>query len=147
MKKNILRALLLLLVLATTSCRYEEGPYVSFISPENRIVGYWELSHVKLNGNEITTSSNPANQVGNYYAFFIERMLSVTTIINQVRMESVSGYWEFSDNEKELIVNFVLANKTYSYIAKIKLLSSKELIYEYTDENGDSWRLQFDNRS
>lgn len=147
MKNSTRLLLVMLLVLGTSSCRYEDGPYISFSSPETRLVGYWKLSKTELNGNEVTTPSNISNLPGNYFAFFIERMLAVTTVKDGVITESVSGYWEFQNNEKELIVNFVLANKKYSYIAEIKRLTKKELVYEYTDENGDTWNLTFDSRS
>lgn len=147
LKKRIIWILLLSLVIATSSCRYEEGPYVSFTSPETRLVGYWKLSKVELNGTEVETTSNQSALPGNYFAFFIERMLSVTTVKDGVILESVSGYWEFQNHEKELIINFVLANKEYSYIATIKRLTKKELVYEYVDQYGDTWKLTFDSRS
>lgn len=42
-----------------TFCRYEEGPFFSFHSPERRLLGLWEISSLKKNGIEyISTYRN-----------------------------------------------------------------------------------------
>lgn len=152
MKRSLKRYPLILMVLllsvvCCTSCRYEEGPYISFLSPETRLVGYWQVGNVYLNGEEYTATNDLAHQKGSYYSFFIERMLEVAAIKDNYAYSSVTGAWDFVNKEKELYLFYTINNKTYSYTARIKRLTKYELDYEYTDEAGNVWRLKMNNRS
>jgi len=147
MKKIAFYGMLLFLTVVTSSCRYDEGPYVSFVNPEERLVGYWKVDAVYKNGERLDSSDVLPNNVNAYYAFFIERMISVNVLEGTTYYESVYGSWEFQNHEKELMISFVLRNKHYSYTAVIKKLTKKILIYEYYDDKGDKWRLEFYSRS
>jgi hypothetical protein len=138
---------LMLFTTLFTSCRYEEGPYISFLSPETRLVGYWEVGKVLRNGEEYTETSDLAHQKGSYYSFYIERMLEVEAIKDNYLQKSVTGAWDFQNHEKEIYMMFTIQNKKYSYTARIKRLTKYDLEYEYTDENGDVWRMIMNNRS
>jgi hypothetical protein len=48
----------LLLSLASCDKRYEDGPCISFISPENRIAGRWKVASLLINGVDQTAVSN-----------------------------------------------------------------------------------------
>ena len=147
MNKTALYCLFLLLAATTISCRYDEGPYVSFVNPEERLVGYWKLDAVYLNGNKIDSTDVLPNNPGCYYAFFTERMVSVSALQGTTYYESMYGSWTFQNHEKELVIDFVLRNKKYSYTAFLKKLTKKILIYEFYDGNGDKWRFEFFTRS
>lgn len=147
MKKVLFCCLWVAIALSAASCRYEEGPFISFRSSEERLVGYWKLVTVYKNGDRIDSTEVLPNNPGNYYAFFIERMISVTALDNNVWYESVYGGWDFEDKNKEMYIKFLLKNKTYEYTAVIKRLTRDKLIYEYDDEKGNHWRCEFDSRS
>ncbi len=124
-----------------SGCRYEEGPGISFKKPEDRIQGYWLLERVFKNGEQVIKVDEPANKVSNYYAFFFDGYLAVTAYDNGTTRESPTGKWLFQNGEKNLKMDFVLMGKHYMYEARIKKLSDQELRYEYTDEEGNEWRL------
>lgn len=138
--------LFIVTVLLFASCRYEEGPGISFRSPEYRLIGYWQLLLIEKNGVEYTETDEIANKLGNYYAFFYDGILDVETYQDGIARMSYYGYWAFENNENNVIVDFSLLNKRYTYSAEIKKLSYNSLIYEYTDEDGNSWRLRFSKR-
>ena len=81
MKKITFYSLFLLLALTSVSCRYDEGPYISFVNPEVRLVGYWKLDAVYLNDNKVDSTDVLPNNPGCYYAFFTERMVSVSALV------------------------------------------------------------------
>ena len=125
------------------SCRYEE-PSASLQSPENRLIGYWLLQETFLNGNAVDTSIYNANVPEmNYYLFYYNGQLSVTSYINNSPVESKSGSWELVDKNRNLNIFLVLYDKTYNYKAKIIKLSNKELKYKYSDFQNNEWTLHF----
>ena len=147
MKKIAFYSLLLFLCVTSVSCRYAEGPYLSFVNPEERLVGYWKLDAVYCNDTKMDSTDVLPNNPGCYYAFFTERMVSISALQGSTYYESMYGEWALMNHEKELFVNFVLRNKRYTYTAVIKKLSKKILIYEFYDAKGDKWRFEFFTRS
>lgn len=125
-----------------TSCRYEDGPFISFYTPSQRLINTWSLQKVYRNGERIYAPEWQANQIGTFYAFHAYGPLVVTTYHNGMLRESYTGSWEFKNNEKEIDISFTLLDISYHYLAKIKKLSRTELIYEYTDSNAVPWRLE-----
>lgn len=148
-KKIVVYLLLAMMAVCAVGCRYDEGPWLSFRQPEDRIVGYWKLADVYKNGNDIDSTGILPFNPGSYYAFFTERMLSVSALSadSTIWYESVNGAWEFSNKEKDVEILFILKNKKYRYVAEIKKLTRNELIYEFNDDHGDHWRFEFDSRS
>ena len=137
---------LILAALFLNACRYEE-PVFSLHSPEYRLIGYWSLQTIYKNDVIIDSVELHANAVGNYYAFFYDGPFAVTAYIDGVLTESVKGSWSFQNNYKQLNLDFVLKNHHYVYTADIIKLSMRELKYEYEDEDGNIWRLEFYSRS
>ncbi len=148
-KKLFLYCMLALTGLTFVSCRYDEGPFISFTKPEDRLVGYWKLKEVYCNGAKMDSATVFANQPGNYYAFFFEGMASVSALDSTMNIweESDYGGWQFENRCKEIYVIFSLKHRKYEYTAVIKRLTRDDLIYEYNDNNGDRWRLEFESRS
>ncbi|MDR2868524.1 MAG: hypothetical protein LBV46_03170 [Bacteroidales bacterium] len=140
--KKIICSLLVATILLT-SCRYPEGNGASLRSPEYRIKNTWILQHTYLNGTEIKETVVYANQPGSYYQISYGGVFEVTTLVNNVIKSTFSGKWQLENNSKDLYLNFVLVDRTYNYTASIKYLSSSEMRYEYTDEDGNKWRLIF----
>lgn len=146
MKKR-LYFLIALTALCLCGCKYSEGPGISFRTPEERIVGYWKLADVYKNGEQVDSTAVFPYNPGSYYAFFIERMVSVTAIRDGIMYESEYGGWDFQNKNKELYIMFKMRFKKYEYVAEIKRLTLDELVYEFYDDNGDKWRFEFDSRS
>ncbi|MBP5710192.1 MAG: hypothetical protein J6W84_04375 [Bacteroidales bacterium] len=129
-------------VVLLSGCRYKEGPFLSFTSPDKRIVATWSLQNVYRNGEKITTSEYAALKPGCAYAFHAYGPLVVSAYVNGEIRESYTGTWQFANNKKEVIVKFFLVDRQYEYTAVIKKLSKTEFIYEYDDSKGEHWRLQ-----
>lgn len=147
LKKIVIYTLLAVMAATTVSCRYNEGPFLSFRKPDERLVGYWKLKNVYMNGNQIDSTDVLPCQPGSYYAFFTEGMMSVTALKDDIWYESVMGAWAFDDHCKNIEVLFTIKNRKYTYVAEIKRLTRDVLIYEFNDANDDSWRFEFESRS
>ena len=127
------------------------GAILNHLDPETRCLmggGNRKLpKFVKPRDNKIDSTDVLPNKPGCYYAFFTERMVSVSALQGTTYYESMYGEWALQNHEKELYVNFVLRNKRYTYTAVIKKLSRKILVYEFYDDHGDKWRFEFFTRS
>lgn len=141
MKKFL--SLIILMALLCSGCRYPEGPGISFIDPEYRIIGNWVLEEVSVNDEPVENSDFLANRPGNYYIISSDYVMSVSLFYNNVIRYSYYGSWHFQNNCKELIMDFSLINQKYYYVATLKKLTKKEMIYEYDDAVGNHWRLHF----
>ena len=140
-----MKKIIILLALATvccTACRYKEGPGISFVAPEYRMMGNWNLEKVFLNGEQITETEYLANVPRTYYIFELDGIVDVLYWYNNAMQSAVHGVWKFQNNCKELVMDFQLKTQKYYYVATIKKLSKKELIYEYDDDYGNHWRLE-----
>lgn len=140
MKRIII--LLALAVVCCTACRYKEGPGISFVAPEYRITGNWNLERVFLNGTQITESNYLANTPSTYYIFEMDGIVDVLYWYENAMQSAVYGNWHFQNNCKQLVMDFKLRTQRYYYVADIKKLSKRELFYEYDDDYGNHWRLE-----
>ena len=140
-----MKRLVVFFALATVlcaGCRYKEGPGISFVSPEYRIMGNWNLEKVFLNGAQITETPYLANVPGTYYMFDLDGIVDVMYWYNNAVNYAVYGRWNFKNNCKDLEMDFQLKTQKYYYVASIKKLTKKELIYEYDDDYGNHWRME-----
>ncbi|MDR1346445.1 MAG: hypothetical protein LBK03_07060 [Bacteroidales bacterium] len=114
-------------------------------TPEYRIINSWKLNKACLNGQEIAADSTSvhANRSGAFYTFFSDPVMEVTVLINGTTKDSYRGNYSLGKKGKKLYVDFLLAGRAYKYTADIKKLTKDELKYEYKDEGGDLWRLEF----
>jgi len=140
MKRIII--LLAVAVVCCTACRYKEGPGISFVAPEYRMMGTWNLEKVFLNGEQITETEYLANIPNTQYMFDIDGMVDLMYWYNNSVSYAVYGRWKFQNNCKELVMDFQLKTQKYYYVATIKKLTKKELFYEYDDDYGNHWRLE-----
>ena len=134
--------LLALVAVILTGCRYKEGPGISFVAPEYRMMGTWNLEKVFLNGTQITETEDLANVPNTYYTFDLDGIVDVIYFSNNTMNSAVYGRWHFQNNCKELVMDFQLKTQRYYYEAVIKKLTKRELFYEYDDLHGDHWRLE-----
>ena len=140
MKKTVF--FLALTAVLCAGCRYKEGPGISFVAPEYRMMGNWNLERVFLNGEQITETEYLANVPNTYYRFDLDGIVDVMYFYNNAMQSAVYGRWKFQNNCKELVMDIQLKTQKYYYVATIKKLTKKELFYEYDDTFGNHWRLE-----
>lgn len=146
--KLFLVALIAGLSALSVSCTYPENNWFSLKNPEYRVIGTWQITHSYLNGEEVdSTNTYHANDVGAYFYFYPDYVLNVMTVYNGQIRQSTYGTWYFQNKNKELVLDFTILGKNYSYVAYIKKFSNKELFYEYDDRNGNHWRLEMYSRT
>lgn len=145
-KVHILVLLGLVALISSGCTRYPEGPFFSLHKPEYRIIGTWQISHTYLNGEEVDSTAYHANNPGTFYYFYADHILMVAANYNGLVRESSFASYRLSDDNTQLLIDFTLARR-YNYVADIKKLSRKEMLYEYDDDKGNHWRLEMHSRS
>lgn len=144
---------LIILLLATLSILsiscYQGGGATggNINNPEYRIVGTWQITHTYLNGEEIDSTGYHANKPSTFYYFYPDHPLQVMGYHNNEVRYSTTGFWYFSNKNKNLDITFSFLGNRYRYSAEIYKLTRRELIYDYVDERGNHWRLHLNNRS
>ncbi len=148
MKRIIIALALVITATLAVSCYPGGGATGGNINePEYRIVGTWQITHTYLNGVEIDTTRYHANKPSTYYYFYADHPLQVMGYHNEQIRYSTTGFWYFSNKNKNLDITLSFLGRRYEYSAVIYKLTKRELIYDYTDEYGNEWRLQLNNRS
>jgi hypothetical protein len=114
----------LVCVFLAPSCRYEDGPFISFRSKEKRVCGQWVSSKVMVNGNLLE------NEGGTRMIEFTEEGKYA-----DVKGDSISGFytnqgtWAFSDNRDSLVITVKdeFTSLEYEISWEILKLACKEL--------------------
>jgi hypothetical protein len=139
MQKKVLIVLSLLCFLG--SCRYDEGS--GTIPVKNRIRGQWKVNTVEKNGIATTTESpSLAESRNNLFDFYINQRLQIN-YIEDGTMYQGDGFYKFSSNKKELILDFSDKYRTYNRTYEILKFKNKELKVKFTDEENREWILEF----
>lgn len=112
MKTNkiiLIISVLTLSSLFSVSCnRYEDGPAISFLSPTQRLTNSWTYTDVRRNGLTITQGEQSGQIVYSQSTIGFEedgRFSYVDVIRDSVTLVG-DGFWEFQNNETELILNY-----------------------------------------
>ena len=141
MQKKILITLSLLSLFA--SCKYEEGPFINFTPVKDRIRGEWKVNAIQKNGKSTTTETpSLAESLNNAFSFYINQRLQIDYIENTTLYQA-DGFYEFSNDKKELILKFSDKYLSYERTYKILKFKSKELKVKFTDEKNTEWILEF----
>ena len=134
--KRTIQSLVLVLALAFVmpgmqSCKkYEEGPAFSLRTKKARLVNKWKVTAFTVNDN------NALDLVKDYtYEFKDDNTVVITDGSN-----TTEGTWEFSDDKSNLIVNTGGSADSWT----IMRLKNDELIVEYTDENNNQYRAEYE---
>lgn len=139
MKKFYLFSLLVLLTLGMTGCRYEEGPFISFLPKADRLGNTWVVNTVSLNGTS-GTSIDGFKEI----TFFNEGGCQI--IYNPLNTEiAYSGTWAFSDDKKIVQINTVdelFGVDRYESDWTILALKDEVLKVTFTDD-GDVYIVEF----
>ncbi|MCX7861815.1 MAG: hypothetical protein N2449_02335 [Bacteroidales bacterium] len=128
MRKLFVYCMLLSLLL---SCKkYEEGPFISFRSKEERLANTWKVAKYFENGVDKT---NDFNNVFNGYAMTINKdnSYSLSYKLFSLMPYSESGTWFF--NTDKTSVTFKKNNSSSTW--KILKLYEEELWGEFVDSN------------
>lgn len=140
MKKFSVIALLALLVMAgLSSCKYEDGPFISFIPKVERVANTWIVGQEFMN-DTLITGTNSLDQITLYKegnCGLISSWWGGTITYN--------GTWAFTDDKAAITIavvdgtGFLSINETYTILR----LKEKELWVQFTDDNGDRWETHF----
>jgi hypothetical protein len=132
MRKIQLFALLSLLIVSMTGCKYEEGPFISFVPKVERVTNSWIVSTAIVNGQQDTELDGV-----NYFTFYKEGNAAVS--FNLLGTEIIySGTWVFNEDKSTIILNtednsgFFEYNRTFT----IKKLKEKEMQLYWEEEDG-----------
>lgn len=145
MKKTLpFAALLLCCLIGLPSCKkYEEGPWISFSKPENRIRGIWELSAVYKNGNKTATEApSEVETPDGTWELYKTGTVLITYYSGNTVLKS-NGSWKFNNNKENLNMTFTTRYASASRSYKILRLTHKEMKIQHTDSDGVKWVLAF----
>ena len=136
MKKIFVYLLFIGIAVSTISC-----------NKEDTLIGYWKINSTTQNGRSISAIEGCPYNPGNFFAFFSEKSLSISALINNTWYESTYGAWELKKNGKKLDGYFVLRSRRYDFSATVEKLTKRRLKIQFTDNHGDKWIIEFDSRS
>lgn len=111
--KNIFLYLLCLFTLSSAfySCKYDDGPLVSFRSKEARVINSWAYDLTLRNGLNVTTASVPGaiNYVNSSLGFDDNGLFSLIEEID-ADLNVYDGTWSFSDKKESLLLSYTDGN-------------------------------------
>jgi hypothetical protein len=133
------RISLLAIVLFASACKYELGPFISFLTEEARISRSWKFEKVLHNKVQVTTGSYDSVAYVTSFLGFDKNgrfsLLEADLHFGRRGSTLYDGGWEFEDDKKNLILNYDNASKgTKKY--RILQLTEKNLSFK-SDENGN----------
>ncbi|MEM6270938.1 MAG: hypothetical protein AAF998_15970 [Bacteroidota bacterium] len=134
MKSIKFSALFLLLVLGLSSCKYEEGPLISFTPREERVANTWIVSRAVVNG-EVSSSLSDFTSItftkgGNDVNFQRTWIGIPYTLV---------GDWSFNDDNTIIRMNLVDEGTgllSFDFEWTIRKLKEDELWVTYTEVEG-----------
>jgi hypothetical protein len=99
MKKIQLLLLLAVLAIGVSSCKYEEGPFISFIPKVERVSNTWVVDQAVVNGVSSTSISGFKE-----ITFFKEGACQI--IYTALTLEyAYGGTWAFDDEKAGIVIN------------------------------------------
>jgi hypothetical protein len=140
MKKMLLFSLMALLMLGMTSCKYDEGPFISFIPKVERISNTWVPNEAVKNGTS-STSIDGFKEI----TFFKEGACQIIRTSGSTEI-GFTGTWVLSDDKMTIhisVVGDLNASSTYVSDWTILRLKEEELKVSYTD-SPDTYIVTFE---
>jgi len=141
--KNLFKLLLITSVglsFVLTSCKYEEGPGISFRTKKARVEGTWTVEESFTNGEKDSFSDKRT------FIFSKEGDISIQSIILGLTA-SQDGKWKFTNSKETLQMVFpgidFPGSTSFEIIEdhEILKLKNKEMWLERTTANGDKREL------
>lgn len=127
--------LFMLLVLGLTSCKYEEGPFLSFVPREERVANTWIVGRAVVNG-EVASSLDDIDEIT-----FTKEGRDVEFKRDFVGIPyTLVGSWAFNEDESAIALDLVddgLGILTYQRTWTIRKLKENDFWVSFTeDQNG-----------
>jgi hypothetical protein len=139
--KKLLLIIIGSMLLLSSGCRYEEGPFINFTNVEKRIRGAWTVSHIYKNGQETNTESPTVVETQNAQFYFYKNKVLLIRYLHDNTDKDSSGSWEFGNKKKTLRTIFL--NQYYNISREYEIIKfkSNELKLRFTDDSGITWTL------
>lgn len=119
----------------------------NLFSIDYRIVRSWQVSHTYLNGEEIDSTEYIGYAPKTFYYIYADHVMSVMARYGGEYRESSFAFWVADQKNKTVNFQYTFFGKEYDFTAKILKLTKSELLVEFTDEEGNRWKLQMFSRS
>lgn len=97
------------LLFLLNGCKYEEGPFITFLTAKERLVRSWKYTEVKRNGASImdgTTLGSIVYRQSNIGFDRDGRFSSIIAYKGASGTETYDGSWELYDSERYLVLNY-----------------------------------------
>ncbi len=121
-----------IIVLLAVSCgKYEDGPSISLKSKTKRLSREWKVEKVVENGIDITENHNQMSPV--HTLLFMEYGSLKETINSTILAKG----WSWGEDKETIIVTYSLLSVEKTQTWFIRRLTSKEFWYTVTDEGKD----------
>jgi len=142
MKRNFLIVISLCFIYSSfSSCKYEEGPYISLRSKDARVINSWKYDLTLRNGLNVTTAlvADEINYINSSIGFDDNGKFSLIEEIDSVLI-IYDGTWSFSDKKESILIEYtdgtVLPRELF-----IRKLANKKL---WLEENIDDEIYQYE---
>jgi hypothetical protein len=132
MKKIQWMLVLAMLVIGFAGCKYDEGPFISFIPKTERVGNTWVVNTAVINGTP-QASINGFKKI----TFFKEGACQIIWIDGTTEKSSL-GTWEFTEKKEAIhieVAEELNATKTYVNDWTILHLKEKQLKVTYINTN------------
>ncbi|HBF89045.1 MAG TPA: hypothetical protein DDX39_10425 [Bacteroidales bacterium] len=147
MKKSVIFVIAVFLLVGNGCQKYEEGPWLSLRSKENRVVGTWVVDKYHINGVDSTELYNQ-NKVIEFFQFEeLKDEIGDINIYDKDKNEfPIKGRWDFVLYKDVLFFsvflnddliqtsNFLFTYNKHDYYGKIIKLKETEMILEFENE-------------
>jgi hypothetical protein len=141
MKKIHLFFLLGVLVLGMSSCKYDEGPFISFVSISERVANSWVVNTATINGGTSADSIAGFQEI----SFFKEGACQIIYDSSGTEYAYV-GDWALTEKKKAIHIDAhdeLTHTATYVNDWTISRLKDAELKVTY-QEGGDTYVVDFE---
>lgn len=128
---SLVIALLAILALSLSSCRYDEGPFISVKSAEKRVANSWNYDLALKNGLNITRGEGSVGIKFHQSSVGFDESGRYSMIeVNDTAEIEIDGAWSFADKKKQLVLTPF--DETYSErtLNIIKLTSNEMWLTE-----------------
>jgi hypothetical protein len=133
------------LLVVLSGCKYEDGPFLSLRSKQERVVNEWKLETYLRNGQEATDALLMHDYTETYT--HEHTFIRTYTLPNTLEQQQ-SGTWQFSDNKQHLLIeetgHIPLTRQDSPLVTRqLTLLKLKENELWYQVMEGDSTTHEF----
>jgi hypothetical protein len=128
MKKRTLFVVIIIIAIVGASCqKYEDGPSMSFRSPEKRLIKKWKLTNIYKDYDEKKDNNDSTFEFKENKEFEGH----ITNFYN-LKMSKFSGTWQFTNNKKTIVCSGTVYSSLGNY--------AKEISFEITQlRSSDLW--------